>query len=150
MVDTVSKCMCSSIFVYFISWNIYFQDICHLVFLSQSNSRVMYSVWAIIKRNRPSVASVFTFGYVKLSPSIPGQAETSCNECSHTVVIVHTNITVLFCSVRNFPQWLATICQATHWSLRRRREVIRLVNGKSDRWSQHCLRLCLYDVELGN
>ena len=33
-------------------------------------------------------------------------------------------------------QWLATIRLATHSSLRRRREVIRLGDGKSDRWSQ--------------
>ena len=36
------------------------------------------------------------------------------------------------------PQWLATIRQATHSSLRRRREVIRLGEGKSDGWSQRC------------
>ena len=48
-----------------------------------------------------------------------------------------------------FAQWLATIRQATHSSLRRRREVIRLGDGKSDRWSQHC-GFCLFSPSKGN
>ena len=46
-------------------------------------------------------------------------------------------------------QWLATIRQATHSSLHRRREVIRLGDGKSDRWSQHC-RFRLFSPSIRN
>ena len=45
-------------------------------------------------------------------------------------------------------QWLATIRQATHSSLCRRREVMRR-DGKSDRWSQRC-RFCLFSLSKHN
>ena len=47
------------------------------------------------------------------------------------------------------PQWLPTIRQAPQSSLHRRREVIRLGDGKSDRWSQH-RRFCLFSPSKRN
>ena len=65
-------------------------------------------------------------------------------------VLSKEKVSILDTCIRgSWAQWLATIRQATHSSLRRRREVIRLGDGKSDRWWQHC-HFCLFSPSKRN
>ena len=94
---------------------------------------VISTLYAIFDKNPRWVPAAAASSHLKYRPGLHVHNSLSWTNHPRRLMPLKSHVRL---TIR--PQWFATIRQAAHSGLRRRREVIRLGDEESDRWSQRC------------